>query len=250
MKRIILLTVLAMICAGGTAMAADATAALDLNSAYVWRGITFNDGMVAQPSLTVSKNGFGLNVWGNYDIDDYDGTVDDYDFSEIDLTPSYAFNISKLSVTVGLIDYLFPSSGAEGTVELFTSLGMPIIGGLSAGINFFYDVDEVQSFYTDLNLTYALSLTDALSAAVGAKAGYAGKDFATYYSAAATDGGFYDYGFSLGLTYAVSEGLSVGAKVNYTDSFDQDVLPDANIADGIYGHDVGFYGGVSVAYAF
>ena len=69
------------------AMAAEATAALDINSAYVWRGQTFNDGVVLQPSIDVAaENGLGINVWGNYDIGDYNNTLDEDEFSEIDLT--------------------------------------------------------------------------------------------------------------------------------------------------------------------
>ena len=50
-------------------LAADATAAIDVNSAYVWRGLTFNDGVVIQPSIDVAaKNGLGINVWDNYNI--------------------------------------------------------------------------------------------------------------------------------------------------------------------------------------
>ncbi|HMA84159.1 MAG TPA: hypothetical protein VKN73_00520, partial [Desulfosalsimonadaceae bacterium] len=48
----------------------------DVVSAYVWRGITFNDGLVVQPYVDVAAgNGFAINVWGNYDIDDYDNTL-------------------------------------------------------------------------------------------------------------------------------------------------------------------------------
>ena len=37
-----------MMLSAGTAAAADVTTAVDVNSAYVWRGITFNDGVVVQ----------------------------------------------------------------------------------------------------------------------------------------------------------------------------------------------------------
>lgn len=252
MKRMIPVIALAIVLASSSAWAADAAATLDVNSAYVWRGITFNDGWVAQPSIDVGKNGFGLNVWGNYDIEDYEGAlaVDEHDFSEIDLTAYYAFKVDKLEFSLGVIDYLFPSSGAEGTVELYGSAGIPIAGGLSAAFNFYYDVDEVDSYYADLGLTYAMALTDSLGVEIGAKVGYAGQDFAEYYSAAATAGGFYDYGVSLALTYAVNHALSVGAKINYTDSVDSDVLPDADTTTGIYGVDTNVYGGINIAYNF
>lgn len=249
MKRLIPFIVLAMVFAGGSAWAADATATLDAMSAYVWRGITFNDSPVLQPSLDVSKNGFGFNVWGNYDLDEYyDDYPNDNEFSEIDLTLYYGFEINKLEITVGFIEYLFPE-GANGTRELYASLSYPLFDKLSAGFNFFYDIDEVESYYSDVNLTYEMDLMDKLSLALGAKLGFAGEDFAEYYSGG-TDSGFYDYGFSAGLTYAVTEALSIGAKAAYTESMDSDVLADADLANGIYGHDVEFYGGLTVSYAF
>ncbi|MBI5063723.1 MAG: MltA-interacting MipA family protein [Desulfatitalea sp.] len=249
MKRLIPFIVLAMVLAGSPAWAADATATLDAMSAYVWRGITVNDSPVLQPSLDVSKNGFGFNVWGNYDLDEYyDDTPDDNEFSEVDLTLYYGFSVQKLEVTVGVIDYLFPAGG-KSTSEVYTNLAYPLIGGLSAGFDFYYDFDEVDSYYTDLGLTYSMELMDKLSLDAGAKIGYAGENFAEYYSGG-TQAGFYDYTLSAGLTYALSEGLKVGAKLAYTDSLDSDVLADADIANGVYGHDVEFYGGLTVSYAF
>ncbi len=246
MKRLIPVIVLAMVLASGSAWAADATATLDAMSAYVWRGITVNDSVVLQPMLDVSKNGFGANVWANYDLNDYhDDTPDDYEFSEVDLTLYYGFSVQKLGITVGVIDYLFPAGGKD-TVEAYASLSYPLIGGLSAAFDFYWDVDQVTSYYTDLGLTYGMDLMDKLSLSLGAKIGYAGEDFAEYYSGG-TDAGFHDYTLSAGLTYDLGAGLKAGAKLAYTGSVDSDVLPDGNP----YGaHDVELYGGLTVSYAF
>lgn len=65
-----------MMLGAGAAGAAEVAAGGDLYSAYVWRGITLNDGLVAQPSMDVSVGGFNFNVWGNFDIDDYDDALD------------------------------------------------------------------------------------------------------------------------------------------------------------------------------
>jgi uncharacterized protein (TIGR02001 family) len=252
MKRMIPVIVLAMALASASAWAADATLSLDLNSSYVWRGITFNDGLVAQPSLTVSKNGFGLNVWGNYDMSSYRGqlAVNNYDFQEIDLTAYYSFNIKKVDLSVGVIDYQYPSIGGASTTELYASAGIPIVGGLSGAVNFYYDVDQVKSFYTNVGLTYDMPLNDRLDLKAGAKVGIAGSHFAEYYSADATKGGFYDYNLSLGLTYTLSKSLSVGANIYYTDSLNSDALPDARPSVGIYGVDTKLYGGVNITYNF
>jgi hypothetical protein len=241
MKRFVLsLAMVMMVWAGGSALAADATAKIDLNSAYVWRGITFNDGLVAQPSIDVSKNGFGVNVWGNFDIDDYDGALDDNEFSEVDLTLYYGFSLEPVDIGLGLIEYLFPA-GAESTREAYLSLKVPVVGGLSVGATTYYDNDQIHGWYTNAAVTYGHDLADKLGLEAAAKAGYADKDYAEAYGG--EDSGFYDYVLSLSLSYAATETLTLGANINYVDTLDEDVLPDELV-------DTDVYGGINVAYAF
>ena len=246
MKKVLVMGILAMAMVLGfiqSASAADATVAMDLNSAYVWRGITFNDGLVLQPSIDVSKGGFGLNVWGNMDLDDYDNSLESGEFSEIDLTLSYAFDLEPVGVTIGLIEYLFPGTDEdedqiEGTREIFLSLGMDLFEGLGAGLDIYYDFDEVEEYYISLSLGYSVALSETTSLDFGAAAGYAGEE---YDADGADDAGFHDYLLSIGLSYAATESLSMGASINYTNSFDDDMLPD---------QDTDFFGGVSIAYTF
>src|SRR6056297_3554188 len=129
---VVILSVLFLaIGAAGTALGAEAAAGADVASAYVWRGITFNDGLVVQPYVDVAAgNGFAINVWGNYDIDDYDNTLDENEFSEVDLTLSYALPIEPVDITIGHIEYLFPTGGS-GTSEVFLSAYINPAGGLS-----------------------------------------------------------------------------------------------------------------------
>jgi uncharacterized protein (TIGR02001 family) len=247
-----------LICLAATpVMAASATAAVDINSAYVWRGITFNDGMVIQPSIDVAaENGLGINVWGNYDIGDYNGNVDENAFSEIDLTVSYGFTIGKLDVGVGAIHYVFPAVGDSNndgvgenfmaTTELYVSLGMPIVGGLSASADAYYDIDALDAFsYATLGLSYSYDITDKLNLEAGGAIAYASDDFVEF-NATGDDGGLHNYTLSLSLGYAITDAWSAAANLTYVDALDDDSLkedPDGPLdTKTIYG--------VSVAYAF
>src|SRR5665647_334924 len=100
MKRIFSMAALVALAAGGAATQASAaatvTTALDANSAYVWRGMTANKGFVLQPSVDVAANGFGVNVWANYDVADNNGNAEKNKFSEVDLTASYAFKMGAV----------------------------------------------------------------------------------------------------------------------------------------------------------
>lgn len=243
------------------AMAADVTVGADVNSAYVWRSLTFNDGVVVQPSIDVAHpSGLGFNVWGNFDMDDYKGAVEKREFSEVDLTVSYALPLEgPFSVEVGVVEYLFPKEGnytaelPEGhaevepvkdtdTREVYLSLGVEPVDGLELGINVYYDVDEVDGIYGDAGIAYGYDLTEALSLEASAKIGVADKKFAEYY-AGGTEGGFFDWNASLSAAYALSETVELGAFITYADNVDTDVLPDD-------AKDVDVFGGVSAYYTF
>ena len=226
-------------------VAADVTAAVDVNSAYVWRGQTFNDGIVAQPSVDVASGGFGFNVWGNIDIDDYDDTLDTGEFSEVDLTVSYGITLGMVDVGVGYIEYLFPTTekgGALGTREVYLSLGVPLTAGLSLAFDVYYDFDEVEDYYSTLGLDWEYGISEQLSLGVGASIAYAGEEYCADDSA-----GLYDYNISLSLGYAISEAWSMSAFVQYTDSLDSDKLADVDDGGAL---DVNTLGGVNISYSF
>ncbi len=239
-KKLFLLAamVISTVFSVGNVFAADATAAVDVNSAYVWRGITFNDGVVVQPSVDVTSGGFAFNVWGNFDVDDYDNTLESGEFSEIDLTASYGFTVKSVSFTVGYIEYLFPAGGS-GTRELYGSIEIEPVKGLATGVDVYWDFDEVEDYYVNLNLGYSRDISDKLSMDFSASAGYAGDNMSIAYGG--TKGGFHDYNISLGLGYATTDALNVSGFIAYADSFDDEVLPD---------QDVDLFGGVGVSYSF
>lgn len=249
MKRFFSMAALVVLTAGGAASqatAATATAALDINSAYVWRGLTFNDGFVLQPSIDVSKNGFALNVWANYDLDDYNGAVDDNHFSEIDLTASYAFKLGAVDASVGVIEYTFPhtaTSDLPSTGEVFAGLGYELGRGFTISTKIFYDFDQVDDFYLTAGLGYSYTINDKTTLGISGLISYAGDDFAAFYASDSTDGGFFNYQLTASVKYMVTDAFGIGASLNYTDSMDDNVLPDTNV-------DTTFFGGVSLTYTF
>ncbi len=232
----------AVLAGASPALAADVTTAVDLNSAYVWRGITFNDGLVAQPSVDVAAGNFGFNVWGNIDLDDYDESLDKGELSEVDLTLTYGFDAGPIGITAGYIEYLFPcaaSGGGEATSEIFLDASLEPADGISIGITGYYDIDEVVDYYLNAYVGYGISFDSGLDVDFSAAVGYAGEDFAIAYGG--MESGFYDYTVSIGLGYAINEMISVSASLNYTDAFDDDVLPE---------QDTDVFGGAGIALAF
>ena len=228
-----------------TAMAMDCvevTAAVDVNSAYVWRGMTNNDGFVAQPSVNFSTCGFNLNVWGNVDIDDYDDQLDGGEMSETDITLNYGFELGKVTTTVGYIEYLFPNNLWEDTREVYLSLGLPLGAGFTTTLDTYYDFDEIDDYYSKLGLAYGYDINDKTALTVGAAAGYAGDNFC-----ADKEAGFFDYSLSLKLGYAVTECLSLSAGVTYVDAIDDDNLVEGSAPGSL---DVNTFAGVGMTYTF
>ncbi len=208
--------VLALLSLAAAPASADAEYALDFASAYVWRGITFTDGAVFQPSVTASNDsGFAINVWGSLDNDDANDMSGE--FNEIDLTASYGFGTDVVSAEVGFIEYLFPNTPFDGTREIYATVGWDIVAAPSVSV--YYDIDEVKDFYANFGVEFGGDASDALAWSVAVSAGYAGDDFAAAYGG--LSGGMYDGNVTFGLS-----GGAWSAFVSYVDGLDSDALPD------------------------
>ena len=96
-------------------------ASLDALSGYVWRGgiLGSDEDLVLQPSLTFGfgESGIALNVWGSFFAMDR-GTLDQVD--ELDFTLSYETSLGEdgqVGLSIGFIEYTFPSLNAVSTAS-------------------------------------------------------------------------------------------------------------------------------------
>ena len=113
---------------------ADVSVTADFASAYVFRGVTFNDEAVFQPGVEVSGfplpeeiGSFTVGAWGNYDIGDYDGNLMSSEFSEIDLYASYTLPIEFVDLSGGYTEYTYPNGGPADK-EVSASIAKAIAG--------------------------------------------------------------------------------------------------------------------------
>ncbi len=228
--------------------AADVSAGVELNSAYVWRGITLNDGLVVQPSLLLQKESFEIFFWGNINIDDYDGTLETDEFSEIDIDLSYSTELVGLDVTFGVIQYLYPNDGSmissdgdpivqSGTAETYVKLTRGLGKGLSMRLEAFYDFDEVKDGYGKLALEHDGTVSDVLITS-GASIAVAGRG--REWTETGADG-FHEYELYMSFAYALESGFGLSGRIAYTGSADKDVLPE---------QDTNVYGGAGIKYLF
>lgn len=139
------------------AQAADVFLDVPVVSKYVWRGLEANQEAVVQPSLTVAlPYGLSFNLWGNMDLTGY-GEEAGYgnrsgEFTELDLTGSWSYSLSPLTLTGGVISYIFPGIGAT-THELFASVSADVIAKPTLSV--YSDVDEVKGSYFLLGLAHS-----------------------------------------------------------------------------------------------
>lgn len=215
----------------------DATVGMDVASAYVFRGNTFNDGPVVQPTVSLSTFTLSeeitlpltLGVWGNMDIGTYNHTLDKGQFSEIDFTASYALPrvIEKLGWSVGYCEYLYPGGAAS---DREGNLGFTVDTVLSPSLTFNYGLDGAlrKNTYIEGGLKHAFDL-DPVTLTLGGTLGY------QIVPGAGSSG----WG-PLMLTASASYSI-LTASVSYVAEIDDDVLAN---------YDVRVVGKLGIAYTF
>jgi hypothetical protein len=194
--------------------AAEATVGVDVNSAYVFRGITFNEGFVAQPYLEVSGLPIDIGVWGNFDIESDEARgYDDSQFSEIDIYGSYTLPVEEVDASIGYTEYTYPTGDLDADREISLSLGLDTILAPSLGIYYGLDGGIEENVYLEAGVGHDVAINEDVGLSLGALIGYLdpkeGED------------GFHQYALSAALSYQF---VSLG--VTYYGQVDDDVLTD------------------------
>ncbi|MCF7818888.1 MAG: hypothetical protein K9M54_13510, partial [Kiritimatiellales bacterium] len=239
MKNKIAKTVAAGVIAAvvGTA-SAETSVSMDFVSAYVFRGVTLNDGASFQPGIEAS--GLGLDekcgsvtvgAWGSAGFEDSYavGNIGGSTFQESDWYGSYGLPtiVEGLDVSVGYTEYSYAVGSADKEVNI--GLGYELAGvALSATYYQFVGGAFVASMYGELGAGYDIEASTNLVVSLGARVGYADWD--------GGESGFSDYDLSIGASYTLSDIWSIGASVAYIGQIDDKVLPDAVASTGSLGY--------------
>jgi uncharacterized protein (TIGR02001 family) len=223
----------------GPAVSAGVTVA----SKYVWRGLRLTDDPVLQPSLTVDHKSLSLNVWGNTDLTDVNGTPGET--NELDYTLSYSFSVDRADISIGVIQYTFPHTAFEPTTEIFGSVGIPVL--LSPIVTVYYDSDEVGGLYGTFGVSHSFSLGDVYrgispSLDLSGSIGYATGDWnEAYYGV--NSSGLVDLLLTAGLSIPFDDHLSIRPFVSFSQVIDGD------LKDAVEDDNTTFFG-ATLSYAF
>ncbi len=107
-----------------TAQAEGFSVGADIVSRYVWRGTQFGDGIAAQPWLSYTFPGIGVEVgaWGSYDLSDDDASEADL-YLTIPLGEYFSFTVTDYFFPTGSFDDYFDySDDGAHTIELLAGL--------------------------------------------------------------------------------------------------------------------------------
>ena len=213
MKKVIA-TIMA---AGLVAQVASAVSAgVDISSAYVFRGETFNDGTVVQPGMEGEVMGVTVGTWANIDINDA-GNNDP--LSEVNFYLGYGLGeIAGFSIDAGFCEYAYPGAGvvesggeANGESELSVSIS-GVVSGFDVSAAAYADVEEEASpGYYEFSIGGGYDLTSDIAASYGVTAGYFDED---------AESGFGYSAISFGVEKPVSDVLTAGISLTLIEGMD------------------------------
>jgi opacity protein-like surface antigen len=250
-KRMIMMLVAAL--AAGAVHAADVSASADFASAYIFRGVTLNNGLVFQPGAKISGfpipeeyGSIAVGTWANYDLSDGDRDLPKNEFSEIDYYLTYTLPVKVVDLSATYTEYTYPNGGGtESDKEVALSVGKAIgETGLypSLVVNYGLGGAVEDSWYIQGGVDYSKALNDKLTLSSGIKVGYLISDVG--------DDGFNDATAKLGLSYALTENWAINGSLNYVAQLDDDVLVDADYNAGTVGYDKDFFATIGLSCTF
>jgi uncharacterized protein (TIGR02001 family) len=206
MKKVIATTMAAFLVAQ---VASAVSASVDIASAYVFRGTTFNDGLVVQPGIEGEVAGLTVGAWANVDINDVGG---DDQVSEIDLYIGKDLgSVAGWDVSAGYCEYTYPGAAGNGESELSLSAS-GALGGVDLSFGAFANVAE------SATPNYYEVSTGGSTALAGIALDYG--IAAGYFDTEASDTTGFGYA-----AYSVSYDTGGGSlSVTYVDELDDDVV--------------------------
>jgi hypothetical protein len=210
-------------------------------SNYIWRGQRLTNDWSLQPSGTLGIGDFSINFWGNLDLTSVNEGDSLYlpenpdappggghaglrgQFSEVDITMSYALYAGPASFDVGTIIYTFPNRSASlpTTVELYGGFSLDDLF-LAPGATLYVDVNETGKagstglyFLADAGHMFLFGHSRFPGLEISGSLGIANNGFSQYYYGA-DQSGFHDVNVTLSLPISLSEHWSAGAFISYS----------------------------------
>jgi len=203
---------------------------LGVYSAYVWRGLVFDEKPVLQTDVWMEVDGISMVFWGNCDLTDEDNEFI-AQYNEWDVYLSFPLKSYKYLTLGGEIDYLsFPSSsGFSGasTSEISGWVETNFPG--SPRLQVFWDVWQWHGIYANFSVTHSLELGPGVLIFNGA-AGWGNANH-NRQSGVAESGGLLDVFAGVAYDWSATSWLTLTPAVSFTSILQNDIRDFYNSED-------------------
>jgi len=146
---------------------------------YLWRGVTWNKGLVIQPEVVLTYKDFSLSSWGNIGLN----KVDVVDYNEIDFTLGYYHSFNSFDIESYLSYFYYLNQDFDATAEFNLGIYYPL-GDFTLFARSSIDVlANLGGMYGEIGVDYEKELSDKFSLFGTVLTGLASKTFNEYYLA-------------------------------------------------------------------
>jgi hypothetical protein len=218
-------------------------------SKYIWRGQNVNDTSVLQTNVSGSAYGFTGSIWSNIDLtnDSQFAPNNAGEFSEIDYSLDYSKSKGKVGFSLGVIQYLFPNTGASSTTEIYGAVSFAVPG--SPKITWYRDVNLINGSYIQFSAGHTIA-----KAAKWSDDYYVGLSFS---GSIAIAGKSYNAGY-FGINETKANDFTLGISVPFnlkhvtlTPSFNMSAMMDEAIGKKLYkGNRSNVWAGLTLSKSF
>lgn len=149
-------------------------------SKYLWNGISYNEGLIAQPEIWLSVGNFTFDFWSSYTIREKNNEIKQH---EVDLGIYYQLALGDLTISPGFLYYIYPDQDdSPSTGELVLNAAYQINDNFQLESELITDVIEYKGiFYGYHGLNFNLQLNDNYEFESSFGLGWANNKFNTIY---------------------------------------------------------------------
>jgi hypothetical protein len=219
------------------------SASVDIMSNYVWRGIKLSNSDVVQPSIGITYDNFGANLWVNWDSD----WSDSGEHTETDLTLNYSFSINRFGFEIGYIYYALEGTPND-TQEIYASGSYDTL--LNPALTIYYDFEEGNGAFVIASISHSLEFSEGIALNLSASASY---NIENSVMGTDADGNefsdFYNGEISASIGIPVTDEISLEPVISYSFPLSDDT-EDAIEAFSDDGDSDVIYGGINITLSF
>lgn len=195
-----------------------------LASKYVSRGVNTVNNLVLHSNADFEVGRTTVSIWGNIELSNHNGhqyvrTKPAGTVTEWNITVEHVLAEGKTSLRTGWIDYQYPGTGWQRTMEIYLALGFDV--PLSPVITVYRDIGTVKGTYVSAQIELPVRET----AAVVAQVGYGCTQFNSYYYSYGK-GSWTDLAIGFNFNVDVGRGWQVKPGVWYSTLLNRALLAD------------------------